>query len=435
MRAWLDDPMSTQPFADDRNAPRARLVPTSPRDQRTDRKPTLPQELTQVPEIRFQQPLTKALGTPVAQLHTAVTIDGVNLLNQKKTDAFIETLKSNRRDLAGLDFAMGHACRLTAEAGRNFAGALELFRTAASEDPKKVVLMDRYAKLATEKQIAPAARVASLMQVLGHESSDARLDLVKYLEGLLHADSTRALARLAVFSPEPEIHKAALEALKKRDAKDATEILTAGLNYPWPAVAERAAEAIVKLERKDLIPALIDALDHPDPRAPQRREINGKEATVVREVVRLNHHHSCLLCHAPAPAPRAGVPIEESTKRAGLTGLTAQVPVPSESMVAYYAPSVPDILVRIDVTYLRQDFSMKLPVADADPWPEMQRYDFLVRTREVSTEEAAAVDELLRPRGPEALSPYRRAALVALRGLTGLDAEPSAAAWRKRIGQ
>ncbi len=73
-----------------------------------------------------------------------------------------------------------------------------------------------------------------------------------------------------------------------------------------------------------------------------------------------------------------------------LEGLTAQIPVPSEAMVAYYRPSNPDILVRLDVTYLRQDFSTKLPVANADPWPEMQRYDFLVRTREVTDTEARA---------------------------------------------
>ena len=103
-------------------------------------------------------------------------------------------------------------------------------------------------------------------------------------------------------------------------------------------------------------------------------------------------------------------------------------------MVAYYRPSTPDILVRFDVTYLRQDFSMKLPVADADPWPEMQRYDFLVRTREVTDKEALAYQELLQPSRPEVVSPYRRAALSALRELTGLDAEPTAAAWRKLTG-
>ena len=103
-------------------------------------------------------------------------------------------------------------------------------------------------------------------------------------------------------------------------------------------------------------------------------------------------------------------------------------------MVAYYRPSAPDILVRFDVTYLRQDFSMKLPVANADPWPELQRYDFLVRTREITEKEALAYRELLEPSRTDSLSPYRRAALLALRQITGLDAEPTAKAWRKSTG-
>jgi hypothetical protein len=74
------------------------------------------------------------------------------------------------------------------------------------------------------------------------------------------------------------------------------------------------------------------------------------------------------------------------------------------------------------VTYLRQDFSRLQPVEDAGPWPEMQRFDFLVRTREVSEDEAAAYREKLDKRAPGRLSPYHRAAQGALRELTGKDA-------------
>jgi hypothetical protein len=425
VRAWLDNPMSTQPFEGDRKD----LVP--PAFQKVFPRIALPTELSQVPEIHFQQPLTKHIKTADAQLHTAVTIDGVNLLNQKKTDAFIETLMKKRPDLAGLAFAMGDACRMKPEASKQFVAALDIFHKAPSEDPKRVILMHRYKELATDQKIDPSASVASLMQVLGHENGRVRLDLVNYLDGVAIADATRALAKLAIFSAEAEVRTAALGVLKKRDAKDYTDILVAGLTYPWPAVAERSGEAMVKLGRKDLLANLIDVLEKPDPRAPQTQEMNGKKAAVVRELVRVNHHHNCLLCHAPATANRETTSKEDAAK---LEGLTAQVPVPSESMVAYYRPSVPDILVRFDVTYLRQDFSMKLPVADADPWPEMQRYDFLVRTREVTEQEARAYQELLQTNQPEALSPYRRAALSALRALTGQDTEPTAAAWRKLTG-
>ena len=73
------------------------------------------------------------------------------------------------------------------------------------------------------------------------------------------------------------------------------------------------------------------------------------------------------------------------------------------------------------------------PVADAHPWPEMQRFDFLVRNRELTEEEAAAYQEKLSKREPGALSPYHRTALAALRDLTGRDTEPTAQAWRKLL--
>ncbi len=89
--------------------------------------------------------------------------------------------------------------------------------------------------------------------------------------------------------------------------------------------------------------------------------------------------------------------------------------------------------MRIDVTYLRQDFSIFQAVADANPWPEMQRFDFLVRTRTLTDEEVTAYREKLANREPGRLSPYQRAALAALRELSGRDAEPSAEAWRKLL--
>jgi hypothetical protein len=85
------------------------------------------------------------------------------------------------------------------------------------------------------------------------------------------------------------------------------------------------------------------------------------------------------------------------------------------------------------VTYLRQDFSVLEPVADANPWPEMQRFDFLVRTRTLTDDEAAAYREKLDVREAGRPSPYQRAALMALRELTGKDTEPSGDAWRRLL--
>ena len=271
------------------------------------------------------------------------------------------------------------------------------------------------------------ARIAALMQVLATESPEMRTGLVKHLAGVTHPEATRALARLALFSPEDEVRSAAINALKVRREKDYSDLLLAGLKYPFPAVAKRAADAIAKLERTDLIPELVAVLDRSDPRAPVAKEVGGEKVAVVREVVRVNHHKSCLMCHAPAVAGTVGPDTP-----------TAPVPAPGEPLsppnTGYQQSAAsPDLMIRLDVTYLRQDFSVLLPVTDAHPWPEMQRFDFLVRERTLTDAEAAAFESKLAPKGRGVLSPYHRAALAALREMTGKDAAPTAAAWRELL--
>jgi len=269
------------------------------------------------------------------------------------------------------------------------------------------------------------ARIAALMQMLAPEPPDLRLGLVKHLSGISHAVATRALARLAVFSPEDEVRRAAIEALKVRRERDYTDVLVQGLRYPWPAVARHTAEAVVKLERNDLLPQLVAVLDEADPRLPVTEEVDGKKVPVARELVRINHHQNCLLCHAPG-----------NTGTVSPETLTAEVPTPGQPLPTPsqgYGNSTPDILVRIDVTYLRQDFSLMQPVTDAAPWPEMQRFDFLVRTRVLDEEEAQARRAKLDVREPGRLSPYQRAVVAALRDMTGLDAAPTGEAWRKLL--
>jgi hypothetical protein len=206
-----------------------------------------------------------------------------------------------------------------------------------------------------------------------------------------------------------------------RREKDYTEVLLRGLRYPLPAVAKRATEAMTRLERVDLVPELVNFLEEPDPRAPTIKEVDQTKVPVVREPVRINHHRNCLMCHAPA------VPNEIP---AHVT--TAEVPRPDQPLPSPsdgYNNSIPEVLVRLDVTYLRQDFSLLQPVADAHPWPEMQRFDFLVRSRVLTGEEAATFPT------PKAgtLSPYQRVTLAALRDLTGRDTAPTPEAWRKLL--
>jgi hypothetical protein len=475
------------------------LPPASKMERRTE--PVRSDDLGRVPEVQFEVAQGNTDGKAIERI--AHQIAKINHLNDKKTDGFIEVLRSERPDLIGLPFAMGDACRTKGERSKQFAIAVATVRQAlhgtqtgvvpppavpeatggpiqpapstsppattapvpvgstaavpnnnnfavgstvtvfafptsqaSANPPPPEAFWDQYQTLCgqqdksqtqegrEQRELITLARIAALTQIL-LPMTQMHPGLAKYLSTVSHVEATRALARLAIFSSDEDARKAAVEALKVRRERDYTEILINGLRYPWPAVARRAADAIVKLERNDLLPQLIDVLEQPDPRAPVTQEVKGKRVPVVQELVRVNHHRNCLLCHAPG-----------NTGKVSADAVTAEVPVPGQPLNPPSGPynnSQPDILVRVDVTYLRQDFSALLPVADANPWPEMQRFDYLVRTRVLSDEEAASYGEKLRPREPGEFSPYQRAALAALRELTGRDTEPTPEAWRRLL--
>src|SRR5262249_4422330 len=90
-----------------------------------------------------------------------------------------------------------------------------------------------------------------------------------------------------------------------------------------------------------------------------------------------------------------------------------------------------DLIVRLDVTYLRQDFSLMQEVDEKSAWPTSQRFDFVVRKRELTEAEAKELRERLEKREPGVLSPYQKAAVTALRDLSGRDVEARAEVWRK----
>lgn len=187
--------------------------------------------------------------------------------------------------------------------------------------------------------------------------------------------------------------------------------------------AENAGRAIARLNRQDLVPQLVAFLAERDPRQPFEQDVNGQPVTVVREMVKINHHRNCLLCHQPAPP--------NSTPGNGT--VFAAVPTPGEPFPTPqpgnpYGSMPTEAMITADVTYLRQDFSVLQPVAHAAPWPEMQRFDFLVRTRVLTQDE---VREHQQKAGAALeLSPNHKAALAALVRLTGKEnVAPTAAAW------
>jgi hypothetical protein len=433
-------------FKIDPKTPVKDLLPQPPK-ARGDGRPVTGDDLARVPEVSFQEPIRNEHPKPDAEellpndeesdrqeIAIAYQMARINHLNVGKADSFLAELRAARPDLAGLPFAAADACYSDGERNKRFVKELARLRAAhrsailhndANEfilDPGRFWARYRTKKL-PEGSEAPA-RVAAMMQVLTVEPSDLRPGLVNLLADVDDVASTQALARLAVFSSADAVRHAALGALSDRRRADYTDVLLQALRYPWPAVARRAAEVIARLDRRDLLPQLVDALDEPDPRAPVTGEANGKSVAVVRELVRVNHHRNCLLCHPPGNVD------------ADQVSVTAPVPLPCQplpSSLGDYGEAKAELLVRFDVTYLRQDFSVMQPVADAAPWPEMQRFDFLVRTRELTDAEATAFREAFATPNPKNPSPYRQAALAALREMTRKDAAPTAAAWRRLL--
>jgi hypothetical protein len=95
---------------------------------------------------------------------------------------------------------------------------------------------------------------------------------------------------------------------------------------------------------------------------------------------------------------------------------------------SYYG--APDgAFVRADITYLRQDFSTMQPVENANPWPALQRYDFLVRTRPATPEEITRSTT----QSASTTYPQREAILYALRQLSGQDLGAATEAWQKYV--
>jgi hypothetical protein len=440
------DPTRRKLFNIDPGTPVKDLLPAAPNAAAVT-GPLLTDDLAKVPEAAFEAwPAGAGAGkTAERMVHQLAKIDHANV---KGTDAFVAALMENREDLAGLPFVLGDDCRTSGENTKQFTLAVNTVHESLpgprqKDDPSPDSASEakafwvRFEKLCAQQDRAangpqaPAehtvvSRVGALTQILATQSSELRLGLVRYLASVPQVEATRTHARLAIFSAEEEVRVAAIEGLAGRLETDYTDILLRGLRYPYPAVAERTTDVIARTARHDLIPELVAVLDGADPRLPATKDAGGKNVEVVREVVRINHHRNCMLCHAPGGAESVEV-----------GALTVEPPVPGRpfppSRGSYRRPSLSSgLAIRADVTYLRQDFSAMLPVADAKPWPEVQRFDFLVRERTVTADEAKLYREKLTPKEGGALSPYHRAARAALRDLTGKDA-PTAEAWRKLL--
>jgi gluconolactonase len=335
-------------------------------------------------------------------------------------------LVKQRLDLAGLPLRMGDACHLDAGSADHLENGslalrehlLEASRGSARAggdtrpNPKKLhdALMADGAR--HNKWLKPEA-IPALLQLLMAENEAIRDVLVDQLAAIDGKRASVALARRALFDLHPGVRKNALVALARRPPEEYVDTLLEGFRYPWAPVADHAAEALIALDLRETVPALIRLLDQPDPGQPYVKP--GRDGQFVRELVRINHLHNCLLCHAPSLAP--------TDKVRGFVP-TVELPLPPAFTRAYYKANRPGVFVRADVTYLQQDFSLPLPVKDPGKWPTLQRYDFLVRER------PATVADVQARRAVPAPSEHQLAIFHALRELTGTDPGPTVEDWK-----
>jgi len=393
-------------------------------------------------EIKIVEPWEKPLPRPDLAIDLVVDLDrravDLDLLAEPgaaqellraapavRDRAALLELLSRRNDLAGLPIRGENECQIDpikARAMQSVSVAMRRLtarrvatqqRTASSKFSFSESLSfsesdaaDKATLAALEKSLSDTS-ASTMAQMLQVESEGVRRAFVWRLGFSAGPESSIALADRALFDLSDEVRSAAIEVLRNRPPHDYQQRLVDGLRYPWPPVAEHAADALAKIGDATAIERIAPLVGEPDPSLPR---LNAEKKWVVRELVRVNHLRNCLLCHAPSAA-----------KSDLVRGL---IPTPGKPIpVAYYQSAKGDF-VHADTIYLRQDFSVMHKVANARPWPDQQRFDYFVRTRELKADEVAALE----PRDPicRVTYPQRESVLAALHALESKSQSPAA---------
>ena len=239
--------------------------------------------------------------------------------------------------------------------------------------------------------------VPSLTQILMAENDAWRQTLVRMLRKIDGPAASRGLVDRALFDLSAEVRSTAVAALRERPQEEYTERLMSAFRHPWAPAADHAAQAIASLGRTDLEPALRELVDRPDPAAPTVKHMGIRDVTVQPQLVRVNHLRNCTYCHPVSTSPNDVV--------------RGSAPDWDQPLTPhYYGPSPQQSFVRADMVYLRQDFSVTMPVGPElcqNNWPNQQRFDFFVFDRPISATEAAKHQ-------PTATYPQREAVRFAL---------------------
>ena len=362
---------------------------------------------------RFQDRVTRKLKT----IAKALPADKPKLTEKILAQLDRTDLESKKYFLArdmdaqGLPLVMGDECRSSrddAEAidwvSSTLGSAVNQFDPSlGSRDPSKndafrIRELKKQLKTATDASVNPQ-RLKTADQILQIDHPRMRLELIEALEKSETETALKLLAKRAKFDFIPEVRLAATTALARFPRDQYREELLAGLKYPWHVIAQHSAEALVRLDDQEAIPELIAMLDLPHPNAPVKV---GKNKFVQPELVAINHMRNCLLCHAPA-----------GSSHDIATGVIPSwdKPLPKQ----YYKSENPHSpSVRADVTYLEQDFSVVQPVRSRGPWPQDQRFDYVVQQKPMKRTKANQVSKEL----AKAPNLNREAIVFALQKLT-----------------
>jgi HEAT repeat protein len=377
------------------------------RQKRTEEE--LVKEMGASPSVALDRTATRAESN--ALIKAAQVALATGNVNHERTLAALDL----RADLAGLPLRRGRACRLPRAAAAHFGEcSADLRRNVSDSTALRKQLSDSKPDKWLKVETVPV-----LMQMLMAEASAVREVLVEQLSRIKGKQASVALAQLTLFDLSPTVRSRAINELATRDAKDYQHALLRGFGHPWPVIADHAAEALVALKSKEAVPPLVKLLAKPDPRSPYRKD--DTDRFFVKEVVRVNHLGNCLLCHPPS--------FNEKDKIRGLIPSTNEPLVSGQQVPVYYAAKPGGLFVRADITYLKQDFSVMLPVAKPGKWPAVQRFDFFVRERLATPHDLQAA--LVRKKAGS--HEHQESMFFALRELTGRDLGPKAADWRELI--
>jgi cell division protein FtsN len=386
----------------------------------------LRKQLLLAPETGFNQLqaaiLYKSLNEGLAQRQAGTSLP-VNLASDLGPAQFrLLTVKVNRPEQFGLPWRGEPDCSLGKEAAERLQVLSQRLRDGLRKaapqddvrpDPDKLSQL-----LADQKgeEWRSSAAVPALVQLLQVENTPIRLLLVNLLAEIDGKEASAALVQRALFDLSPEVREKAVQALAKRPARQYQELLVQGLRYPWSPAAVHASEAITALRLNQVTPDLVNMLKEPEPSLPVKKNENEYTRT---ELVRINHLSNCVMCHAPSQA-------KEDLIR-------GRIPIPGEDPPPLYYNATSGLFARANTTFLRQDFSVVQPVTDNGKWPANQRYDYLVRTRKLNSNEVSQFRQLEAGGKLPKSYPQRDAVLTALRQLTNVDAGDSYEEWAKKV--